>query len=1523
VAAAFLITVLAAAPGIAAVIHANIDASLPAGGVSSLLPATTPRVPGAGAAHAADSNRAGKSVFVVIPQGHRAVAVHLVSGGAPFQVSHLETGAWSGYQIASFVVRPLPGSSSPATPVQLQVSVDTEPADRAPLPLLRVDPEGAARARERLRRFVANPEGLDAFAPPPPPAPTPQPGAQLQSTNQGPHGFVPTAEPSIEGSPVRFLIITTDALAPAFEPLADWRTRRGIPAQIRTLEWIASRTRQGIDAAETLRNFLVEAYQLWGVEWVLLGGDSHVVPARYARTPLFDNTPDEFTPTDMYFACLDGTWNEDRDATWGEGSVVPNTPGEADMLPELHVARFPVSQASEVTALVNKVIDYEGPVHIDYQQKVAFLSEVLFPVGWDSTQVASMDGAVFSENMIANSLTPGTVPLRYYDTHYLYPGSTKLTKSAALAQMNLGAGIVNHLGHGHRYNMSCGNLSVINADADALTNVDRSFVLFMANCTASAFDFNCLSKSYLRNPSGGAAAVVGVVRTAFADFVVLYNQAFMRQLYEHDQLHVAEILDSARLERTASAELEGEDRHMHFSLNALGDPAMRVFSGPVATTTAVHANTITAGPSTLPVSVTANALPVSGATVCAFKDGEVYAVGQTDVNGEVDLIVSPQTAGVLSLNVSGKNITSVQHSVTVQPSAPALVRLASFVIDDDSVGPTSGNGDGRIDAGETVGLTLSLQNTGGATASNVAAVAASSDAEIVVAQNTASVTTLTAGETEAAAAQILLEVSEFAVDGSAFELDLGVTASGGGSWDDALHVDVSAPRIEVLRVAAQPQGGNSLITVQVKNYGSGQQVSGSCSISAQPPVQVINDNASLAAVPAFGTGTVSPAFQINTGGGTGTGLTFSFTDTYGRLTTHRVDLVPTAAPVAPTADIAFSSDLLRLHWTPPAGTDLLGYHVFRAGPSQSFQQLTPDIILHSEYHDTDVEANTLYQYYVVAVDSSRQWSAPSPTMQVNTSAAALDGWPRDAGAPTASSVAVGDIDGDLDLEVVIGTEGVWAWHADGTEVRDGDGLPTTDGLFTTLAGTVSASVALAEMNGQPGLELIIGPWGSNSLYVMDAAGNVLPGWPRTPNNGGAPGYFSSPSVGDIDSDGQPEVAAVGKDGWLYVWHHNGTPLVPGDGKVRYLGAWTQGTPALYDLTGDGNLEIICTSSVGTSSVGVLYVLRSDGTDLPGWPISLVKVARCSPAIGDVDGDGTPEIVTVQNDLLHVFRPNATYLPGFPVSCLSRAPYYGPSPALGDLDGDGKLEIVVPVVPANLAATTVAVYNSLGQVTFSKALGNWTQSSAILADLDGDSSIDIVIAGEEGVVHAWDQSGNDLTGFPIPTGDFVRGTPTYADVDQDGMGDLVLAGWNRLTYVWKMTGAYAPHRAPWPTFQHDMARTGAFDPDFATDTIELAPAPIRLAQWWPNPFNPRVTLRVSVPRGRSASAADAGTHVRADVFDVRGRLVRRLVDEKVPAGSYEHVWDGHDTAGRALPSGVYVYRVEVGDRSATGKIALLR
>jgi hypothetical protein len=101
---------------------------------------------------------------------------------------------------------------------------------------------------------------------------------------------------------------------------------------------------------------------------------------------------------------------------------------------------------------------------------------------------------------------------------------------------------------------------------------------------------------------------------------------------------------------------------------------------------------------------------------------------------------------------------------------------------------------------------------------------------------------------------------------------------------------------------------------------------------------------------------------------------------------------------------------------------------------------------------------------------------------------------------------------------------------------------------------------------------------------------------------------------------------------------------------------------------------------------------------------------------------------------------------------------------------------------------------------------------------------------------------------------------------------------------------------------------------AAPLVESVGAPIALYQNHPNPFAPSTTISFVLP-GRGP--------VDLVVYDVRGRLVRRLVHGEIVHGLNEVMWDGKDARGRPASSGVYFYHLNAGDQRKTKRMTLLR
>ncbi len=120
---------------------------------------------------------------------------------------------------------------------------------------------------------------------------------------------------------------------------------------------------------------------------------------------------------------------------------------------------------------------------------------------------------------------------------------------------------------------------------------------------------------------------------------------------------------------------------------------------------------------------------------------------------------------------------------------------------------------------------------------------------------------------------------------------------------------------------------------------------------------------------------------------------------------------------------------------------------------------------------------------------------------------------------------------------------------------------------------------------------------------------------------------------------------------------------------------------------------------------------------------------------------------------------------------------------------------------------------------------------------------------------------------------------------------------------------------------ELATAVLFDPDgwilcdHSNVTSGISPPALPfMSQNWPNPFNPSTTVRFGLDREGS---------VRLRIYDARGVLIRTLVDERLGEGAHEAVWNGNDSDGRPVSSGVYFCTMTSGGHSLTKKMILLR
>ena len=145
------------------------------------------------------------------------------------------------------------------------------------------------------------------------------------------------------------LIVTTENFAENFNDYIALYAGHGLRVHVATIQDIYA-AMQGRDNQEKIRNYIIQEYENNGISMVMIGGDVDVVPHRNLWCWAQEGYEDQ-VPSDTYFACLDGTLNDDNDNKWGEV-------GEDDILPELAISRLPFHNAAELETILSKTFSY-------------------------------------------------------------------------------------------------------------------------------------------------------------------------------------------------------------------------------------------------------------------------------------------------------------------------------------------------------------------------------------------------------------------------------------------------------------------------------------------------------------------------------------------------------------------------------------------------------------------------------------------------------------------------------------------------------------------------------------------------------------------------------------------------------------------------------------------------------------------------------------------------------------------------------------------------------------------------------------------------------------------------------------------------------------------------------------------------------------------------------------------------------------------------------------------------------------
>ncbi|MES2703357.1 MAG: FG-GAP-like repeat-containing protein [Bacteroidota bacterium] len=310
---------------------------------------------------------------------------------------------------------------------------------------------------------------------------------------------------------------------------------------------------------------------------------------------------------------------------------------------------------------------------------------------------------------------------------------------------------------------------------------------------------------------------------------------------------------------------------------------------------------------------------------------------------------------------------------------------------------------------------------------------------------------------------------------------------------------------------------------------------------------------------------------------------------------------------------------------------------------------------------------------------------------------------------------------------------------------------------------------------------------------------------KTDFTGGTISY--SVAIGDIDGDGKPDLAVANHGANTISVYRNtsssgsitsGSFATP----VTFASGTTPRSLAIGDIDGDGKPDLAVGNS-GANTVSVLRNTSSSGSITTSSFATHVTFATgeqpWSVAIGDIDGDGKPELAVANNasstvSVYHNTGSSGSITSGSFATQVTYATGSNPySVAIGDIDGDGKADLAV----ADLGSATISVYrntSSSGSITsgsFAARVTFATGSNPIsvaIGDIDGDGKPDMAVANQGSntisVLRNTSSSGSITTGSFATQITFATGinprNVAIGDIDGDGKPDLAVANLSSAT-----------------------------------------------------------------------------------------------------------------------------------------------
>ena len=1142
---------------------------------------------------------------------------------------------------------------------------------------------------------------------------------------------------------IDLLIITPSRFKESSQELAELKNKLGYSTLIKEVETIENEF-DGVDLAEKIRNCIKFYHGHRGVRWVILLGDEIFIPQRiaYVRLGYGEN---DFIPTDYYYADLDGDWNFDHDATFGE------LEDSLELRPDVLVGRIPVHTEFELLQYLEqlKVYKTEGKPWCDIERALFVASELQ----------TKADASPYVDS-VRKYFPPDFHQMK------LYQDEGTITREAFVDSLNKGTSYhfaVLHGDYGGIYINVNPYIYFSTADINLL-NEKGSSLWYVITCDAGGVDKDCFAEHLVFHPQ-----VIGIITNTRNGFTSGVNLSipFYQSLFDNPWFTIGEA-DSVAKERNASQSIYyNESRYNQMSTIILVDPSL---VPPKGTMHKIKLENLSLQEDTLLELLVTNEYeePFKNVKVTLYQPGNFIATTFTNLFGYASLRIKQPVTEKVFLSLQHPSGYTVLDSLLLDTlHIPLSVELSNI---------QNNFGDTLLVSNTAFKIIFKLKNNSlyplGETKFSI-----KEEQSILFLDDTLfHIPELIEG------AEYLIKISgkvKNCLEDTIVSLTIQLKR-GDFIRSDTLGLRVFSPKLSITSVKYKFEGNNLIVYEQLQNSSRVPLHNFTLKVIPNLPFYISSrDSVHYNSLGAFTSIQDSFIFTLPT-----VPYTLYNIISYNNLKdTILIPLRDTTlnSPIALRGEPGSGS--VKLSWN--TFQNLL-YNVYRSEDGVNFVKVNGEFVDDAYYEDRGLKPFTYYYYYVTMVDTFLHVeTTPQETLKIRTNPANTPGWPRVTIGTGYSTPCVLELDVDVPgLELIIGTSFdslLYAFYS------NGDPVP---GWPVNIHGDIWASPCAADFDNDGADEVFaVNLHGDHKAYLIDGDGSIMPGWPQDLGYGS----FGTPACYDLDGDGKPEIVVKLNNSVLYVFRTDGSYLFAPDTLDTVYTNYS--SPAIADINGDSIPEIVV---AGGGLSPHLYVFEPDGDTLPPFPIPLPGRVMGSMAIGDVRIDYPgEEIVIPTQDSIYLYSSQGQIIWSRHASNTNI--FFNPS--LSDINDDGILEVLVNT------SNGIIVFDAAGNTLpgFPVYCGGDFSTCATL-DIDGDGTQEIIKGSMDGNLYAIDYTGNIVAGFPVTLYSYVKPSVFITDHDLDGLAEIVASSFANSLFSFDLPSIFSNTASMWPTLKHDKMRT---------------------------------------------------------------------------------------------------------------------